>query len=410
MRSIASRLRSQIRKFAAARDANIAITFALACMPVAGLMGAAVDYSRGNAAKVALQAALDAAALHTVQDARTLTTSEISARAINLATANFDQPDTSNLVVTGVFDTSTEILTVTGSVNVATVFMSMVPFSVPYMPVNAVSKAQPKTQTACLIALDTSSAGSFVSTGSGTVEAPNCGIQVNSSSSTALQQSGSGSIKAKTINVVGNYSGSGYTPLPKINQASVTDPLINITEPTIPACTNTGNGNINGPTLAAGRVYCDGTVKINGSVALAAGTYYFKNVTLETTGAGASLEGTGVMLYFKNSTWDMTGGVKMKLTAPSSGTYQGIALFGSRADTTTPSIKLKGNADYVVDGTIYLPNQKLELTGTSDLTVSSKSGYVIAKRFSYSGTSSFTFDAITAVPTAMIAASTKLVQ
>ena len=410
MRSIASRLRSQIRKFAGARDGNLAIMFAFACMPAVGLIGAAVDYSRGNSAKVALQSALDAAALHTVQDAKKLTSSEISTRATSVATANFDRPDTSSFLVTAVFDTTTEILTVTGSVNVATVFMSMVPFSEPYMQVDAVSKAQPKTQSACMIALDSSAAGSFTVSGGGTVDAPNCGIQVNSSSSTALQQSGSGYIKAKTINVVGNYSGSNYTPLPKIAQAVVTDPLDHITEPTIPACTDSGNATHANKTLAAGKVHCSGTIKLSGNVVFAPGTHYFKDATIETSGSGPAITGDGVLLVFKNSSWDMSGASKISLKAPTSGTYKGIGLFGSRSDTTMLSFKFKGTSDYLIDGTIYLPTHKLELTGTSDLSVSSKSGYVIAKRFSYTGTSSFSFDAISSVPTAMIAAATKLVQ
>ena len=37
--------------------------FALGLVPVIGIVGAAVDYSRGNAARTAMQASLDATAL-----------------------------------------------------------------------------------------------------------------------------------------------------------------------------------------------------------------------------------------------------------------------------------------------------------------------------------------------------------
>ena len=52
-----------------------------------------------------------------------------------------------------------------------------------------------------------------------------------------------------------------------------------------------------------------------------------------------------------------------------------------------------GNKDYFVNGTVYLPKQRLELHGQIGLSVTAKSGYVIAHEFSYSGDSNFTFDA-----------------
>ena len=42
---------------ASAKDGGTAITFALAFIPLVGLTGAAVDYSRGNSAKAAMQMA-----------------------------------------------------------------------------------------------------------------------------------------------------------------------------------------------------------------------------------------------------------------------------------------------------------------------------------------------------------------
>ena len=52
-----------IADFRAAKGGNVVITFALATIPVVGGVGAAVDYSRANSAKTALQAAIDSAAL-----------------------------------------------------------------------------------------------------------------------------------------------------------------------------------------------------------------------------------------------------------------------------------------------------------------------------------------------------------
>ena len=42
-----------------ARDGNVAITFAIALIPILGFVGAAVDFSRANSIKASLQSALD---------------------------------------------------------------------------------------------------------------------------------------------------------------------------------------------------------------------------------------------------------------------------------------------------------------------------------------------------------------
>ena len=43
--------------FRAARGGNVAITFAIATLPILGFVGAAVDYSRANSVKAAMQTA-----------------------------------------------------------------------------------------------------------------------------------------------------------------------------------------------------------------------------------------------------------------------------------------------------------------------------------------------------------------
>ena len=60
----ASRLRVPVlSQFLRDRRASIAPIFALAIIPILGLVGSAVDYSRANAARTAMQAALDTTAL-----------------------------------------------------------------------------------------------------------------------------------------------------------------------------------------------------------------------------------------------------------------------------------------------------------------------------------------------------------
>jgi Flp pilus assembly protein TadG len=103
--AILTRARRLLTRFGAARGGNVVMTFALATLPVIGGIGAAVDYSRGNSAKTALLAAIDAAGLILSKDAQTLTQAQLAAKADALVKANLNYPSMTNLVVTPTFST-----------------------------------------------------------------------------------------------------------------------------------------------------------------------------------------------------------------------------------------------------------------------------------------------------------------
>jgi Flp pilus assembly protein TadG len=86
--------------FFADRRGGVAPIFALGLVPVIGFVGAAVDYSRANAARTAMQASLDATGLMLSRDAATMTPDEVSAKAVAFFTAQFNRPETANVQVT----------------------------------------------------------------------------------------------------------------------------------------------------------------------------------------------------------------------------------------------------------------------------------------------------------------------
>ncbi len=96
-------LRAIFSRFEADKRGNVAVIFAITLLPILGLIGAAVDYSRANNARTALQTALDTTALMISRDAVTIPPSEIQARAQQyfnaLYTHNADAPAT-NFVAT----------------------------------------------------------------------------------------------------------------------------------------------------------------------------------------------------------------------------------------------------------------------------------------------------------------------
>jgi Flp pilus assembly protein TadG len=390
MKLIASQLRNHIRNFAAARHGSIAVIFGLAAIPIMTAVGAAVDFSRGGATKAAMQGAADSAALQLVQDAGTLPEADLTSKATALFTAMFNSPEAQNVAVTAQFDPAAGILTVTGSAGVPTTFMGMV--GIETMEVAVVAKAREASRPACVIALDASANAAFKVSGQGTVNVPNCGMHVNSSHTNGLMNSGSGWIKAKSITVVGGFTSGNYTPMPQ-KKPVVADPLSSIAEPTVPgSCTYTKPTFNTAMTFPGGTVYC-GIVTFNASATFGPGIHYFKDAKVMTA-SNITLTADKAMLHFSaNSEWDSSGAGKITFSPMESGTHAGIAIFGSRGDTKVPTFKFTGNKDYFVSGTVYLPKQDLQLHGGADLSVTAKSGYVIAQRFSYEGNSSFTFDA-----------------
>ena len=85
------------RAFRRESRANVAITFGIALIPVTGLVGAAVDYSRANAARTQLQAALDSTALMLSKEIPSgLTQDQITQKANNYFNGMFTRSDALN--------------------------------------------------------------------------------------------------------------------------------------------------------------------------------------------------------------------------------------------------------------------------------------------------------------------------
>jgi hypothetical protein len=132
----ATRLAGAVRKarlsecFERDTSGNVAVFFALALIPVMGAVGAAVDYSRANSAKVSLQAALDSAALILAKEVATVSSTQINEKATAYVKANFQRSDAQDLNVAATYTSSgTPSLTLKGSVFVKTTFMGIMGFS-----------------------------------------------------------------------------------------------------------------------------------------------------------------------------------------------------------------------------------------------------------------------------------------
>jgi Flp pilus assembly protein TadG len=131
--SFFNRIKSATGHFASANRGNVAMIFAIAAVPVLSFIGAAIDYSRANAARSSMQAALDSTALMVAKDLTngTITTSQITTTAQAYFTALYNNKDAKSVAISATYTASGSMgstIQVNGSGNVTTDFMKVAGF------------------------------------------------------------------------------------------------------------------------------------------------------------------------------------------------------------------------------------------------------------------------------------------
>ena len=130
MKAFYARLLSASRKFSCARAANVAITFALASIPIVTSVGFAVDYSRANSVKAVMQAALDSTALMLSKEASTVSSAQLQTDALSYFKALFTKPEATNISITASYTTTGgPQVVVSGTANVPTIFLGMIGYN-----------------------------------------------------------------------------------------------------------------------------------------------------------------------------------------------------------------------------------------------------------------------------------------
>jgi Flp pilus assembly protein TadG len=131
--SITTRIREAASRFARHNQGNIAMTFAIALVPLISFVGAAIDYSRVSSARSAMQVALDSTALMLSKDLSSglITTSQITAKAQAYFAALYTNKDAMSVAVTATYTASGSMgstIQVNGSGTVTTDFMKVAGF------------------------------------------------------------------------------------------------------------------------------------------------------------------------------------------------------------------------------------------------------------------------------------------
>ncbi|MHC2428250.1 hypothetical protein ACVIST_004995 [Bradyrhizobium elkanii] len=107
--AISDRVCAVARRFSRANNGNVAVIFTFAMLPLLAFVGAAIDYTRANNARSAMQAALDSTALMLSKDLTmgNITAAEIPSKAQTYFTALYTNKDGQGISVTANYTTPT---------------------------------------------------------------------------------------------------------------------------------------------------------------------------------------------------------------------------------------------------------------------------------------------------------------
>jgi hypothetical protein len=242
-------------------------------------------------------------------------------------------------------------------------------------------------------ALDPKASGAVNISGSAVLNVPGI-LDVDSNSTTALLANNNAQITAASIGVVGGSSIKGKaTVSPKPTKiASFSDPLASLPAPTGGTKQSSVNLTSGSLTINPG-IYSKISVSGTGQLTLNPGLYILAGGGLSVS--GGSVSGSGVTIFNMGSNYPNSGGffgyitltnnATVNLTAPTTGTYAGIAVFQARASTR--GITLGNSAVLNLNGGIlYAPAALLSETGSAQL----QHGSLVVDELVCNGTTSIT--------------------
>ena len=350
--------------------ASVAPILALTAIPLFGFVGAAVDYSRANNMRSAMQSALDATTLMIAKSAQNLSAAQITQQGQDYFASNLTNSELKNVVTTAMATTISGGISVSGSATgtINTSFMKVMGFETLAITVRSVAVAT-SDGLGCVLALNPTVSGAATLQGSTTVALNNCSLYDDSNNATALVSGGSSSLSALSVGVVGGVSSTNNITTSQgifTNIAPVADPYANDSYTAPPAHCQNQSPLHNTQTLSPG-FFCGLTLNASANVTLNPGTYYIGQGGLRVNG-NATLTGSNVTLVFTSSggnygTATINGGAVVNLTAPDFGPTAGIVIFGDRNMPTGSTFKFNGGASQYLGGAVYVAKGAIEFAG-----------------------------------------------
>ena len=325
----------------------------------AAAVAGSLDYLYNGSTSSAITAAKSASGANGVTDG-----SNGSTVTINLPPADGPNAGSSGFVEAQVSKPRTTIL------------MGMFGFKTMTVSARAVA-ATPNYGQACIWLMAPTGTGLSLQ-GSYDIEAPGCGIYVNSPDANALSVTGGGgTVNAEFLDVVGNSTSVHATSptTPTLDAAPRKSPWGNLEGPTesnggcttIDSTTTTVSGDQSGSAPGLGSAICYQKAVTLSNATLGPGVYMFeKGVTLSGT---VTVNGGTIDTY--GGSFNQPSNTILNITAPTSGTYDGIAVMMPASNTTgtcahpgtsTPCLQVQfGSNNQTLDGYVYAPGAEVYL-------------------------------------------------
>lgn len=237
----------------------------------------------------------------------------------------------------------------------------------------------------CVVSLIENGSTGIRATGNGGINL-GCGMITNSTSLTAAIATGSSEVHATPVAAVGNIGDSdnwnGAELLPFTVKQE--DPFKDVNPPAFTPCNTNNSTKIsvnanqtdNSRANATG-VICAKDIDIKGTANLGSATYVVDSGNF-TAGGQSHITCNGCTIILTNSSSGTTvpignvtinAGAEIDMSAPTSGDYDGILFYQDRRATVSETIvnKINGNANSLMSGAFYFPNQQLQVNGTAGL-------------------------------------------
>ncbi len=235
---------------------------------------------------------------------------------------------------------------------------------------------------ACMVGLNRHQADAVQFWGNANANFQSCNIVSDSDSGSAFAVGGAAKVTVPCVDTVGGdsvTSGLSLTSCTSVTTGApfVSDPYANVPAPSVGSCSS-------GSVLDPG-TYCGG-LTLQGTVTLNSGVYVISGGSLKIN-ANANVTGVGVTFFLTNgATLQINGNATLNLSAPTSGTYQGLVFYGDRTQATAQNT-INGTATSLITGAIYFPSQEVDFLGN----FSGNNGctQVVADTIYYTGSSVF---------------------
>jgi Putative Flp pilus-assembly TadE/G-like len=395
------------------RPGGVSVWLVLGLTGILGVLALGMDGGRMQEERRRAQATADAAALAAAADlyenwwtyhGKDHSSSAQNA-ALKAAAANGYANDGTTSVVTvntppatGTFAGQAEYVEVIAEYRLGTTFGRI--FTNKDLPVEARAVARGRPAKIGLLLLSPAAGNAFLNKSLAFAVLGNP-IIVNSTDNQALNQAGLGLLVASRYDITGNFVNSGGIILGKMNTGvrPTADPLRKLPAPNVAASPVQSNKQlvINSllPTILKPGVY-QGGIKIQGAsvVTMLPGVYILEGGGLQVQNL-ATLAGLDVMIYntagvFPAGPITISSLGKMVLTAPLSGTYQGISVFQDRA--VSQPLTVTGAGLMAFTGTVYAPSADVTLGSIVAAGIDTLGGAYICNTISISGIGSINLD------------------